>query len=187
MLNKIILDFDNTIAQSAETILQMNGHKEIDPKILEWDFAPYAKTGEEKKLYLDTFQNPLFWDNLIPMPGFAQWLNAQSLLGLDIYVCSRRLPGQFTRLIEWMKSYGFDEYIKDYILVSKSTDTKSMLIDDSTVIIDDNPKSFGDVKKGLKVRFGNYAYGQEYDENQGLIFHYPDWQTMPNWYRYKQD
>lgn len=174
---KIILDFDNTIARSSDAILSLHGYSNVDNKLLNWDFTPFAKNPQEKEAMLSDFQNPKFWDILKPMEGFGEWLRRQATYyGIEIYVCSVRKPGQFTNLIDWMKGQGFDEYITDYVLMNKSLSNKSILLDKNTFIIDDNPKSFGDDNEAFKVRFGDYAYGEGYN-NYDL--HCISWSDVP--------
>lgn len=174
--SKIILDFDNTIAQSAETILLMHGHV-CDPRILGWDFSPYASTPEEQALMVNEFNTDEFWDKLIPMPGIKEWLKDQYKHSIPIYVCSKRFAGQFTRVIDWMKKEGLDEYITDYFFIYKSYKSKAALLDKEAIIIDDNPKCFGDDDDARKIRFKSYKYGDEY---QNYKEQYESWDEMPH-------
>ena len=173
---KIILDFDNTIAQSAETILSMHGHV-CDPRILEWDFSPYASTPEEQALMINEFNTAEFWDKLIPMPGVKEWLKDQYKHNIPIYVCSKRFVGQFTRVIDWMKKEDLDEYITDYFFIYKSHKSKASLLDKDAIIIDDNPKCFGGDDEARKIRFKSYKYGDEY---QNYKEQYESWDEIPH-------
>lgn len=173
--SKIILDFDNTIARSAETILGMYGY-ECDPQVLEWDFSPYAKNDEESKEMVDKFQCEEFWEKLEPMDGFKEWIAKQFEEGFDIYVCSRRFIGQFSKVINWMNEQDLDKYIKDYIFIYKSFDTKTMLLDKETFIIDDNPKCFGTDEEAYKIRIGKYKYADSYNNFEMQV---DCWSKMP--------
>lgn len=166
-MRKILIDFDNTIAMSAEAIISiMTGieQREVEPKILEWSFRPYAKNSEDTAKFVEMFKSPRFWEELKPMDGFLSWLKRQKEnSGVPVLICSRRLDGQFDNLISWCRRFGIDEFIDDYALISKSYGTKSYLVDDETVIIDDNPSCFNGSEIGTRIIFGYYAYSSKCD------------------------
>lgn len=166
-MKKIILDFDNTIANSCETIINIKTGVPVDeiiPRHVGWNFTPYAKTSEEKKSFVSVFNTQEFWDNVQPLDGFIEWIKKQHEEGIPIYVCSKRYIGQFSNLILWFKRYDIDQYITDYILINKEYSTKSLLLDDETYLIDDNPKCFNNSKVGITILIGDYGYGYELSE-----------------------
>lgn len=181
--DKIVLDFDNTIAMSSETIIRiknpMLANTIINPSTLDWDFHPYAKTDAEVNEYVDGFKSPSFWKKLEVFPGFIDWLKRQYETGIPIYICSLRMEDQFTNLISWCKSHGIDEYITDYILISKQFGTKQILLDERTVIIDDNPKCFGNNQNAMRVWFNNYGYAiKDVEAGCRYSMHCLDWNFM---------
>lgn len=168
-MKKILIDFDNTIANSCETIINIKTGIPVDeviPRQVGWDFTPYANTPEErKKSFVSVFNTQEFWDMIQPLDGFIEWIKKQHKEGIPIYVCSKRFIGQFSNLILWFKRYDIDQYISDYILIHKDYSTKSFLLDDETYIIDDNPKCFNNSNIGTRILIGDYGYGHDFEKD----------------------
>ena len=94
----IVIDFDNTLVNSSETILRFlywkNRHKtnntfKYNSTILKWDFAPYAKTEEDTNFCKSQFNNQRFYDELEPMKGALETLR-ELHKKYRIVVCSNR-------------------------------------------------------------------------------------------------
>lgn len=182
---KILIDFDSTIADSANCILKKIFNIDWKPEELQWDFKPYG-TPELRSEMVRTFKTIEFWDALEPVPGFLDWLNTQQKEKIPIYICSKRPLDGLDLLIPWTRKHNIDKYIADYIFISKNYD-KSLFIDDETIIIDDKPDCFWNSTSGHRILFGNYGYASAFLANhEGEYAHYPSdhvtsWDKMPFW------
>lgn len=179
---KIVLDFDSTIADSADCILnKLFNISDWKPETLEWDFAPYGSEAE-RKLMVASFMKPEFWDNLTPINGVVNWIKQQYEEKIPVYICSKRTNNDFEHVISWCQKYGIDQYITDYVFICKSYD-KSIIMDEETIIIDDKPDCFYKSDIGYPILFGNYKYAASFLEgkDQKNIVKIPDWKAMPHW------
>ena len=154
----IVIDFDNTLVNSSETILRMlywkNRHKtnnmfSYNPNILKWDFTPYAKTEEDTNFCKAQFNNQKFYDELEPMEGALEALR-ELHKNYRIVICSNRNVENIEMFVTTVRNLFGD------------------VIDDIIPIIDNFDKSL--VKAHIRIDDKIECMEKDYSSSQFLLY-----------------
>ena len=165
----IVIDFDNTLVNSSETILRMlywkNRHKtnntfRYNPNILKWDFTPYAKTEEDIKFCKSQFNKQKFYDELEPMEGALEVLR-ELHKDYRIVVCSNRNVENVEMFITTVRNL-FGDVIDDIVPLIDNFD-KSII--KCHIRIDDKIECMMNDDNSFNILFGNYGYNKKADED----------------------
>lgn len=165
----LIVDFDNTLVNSSETILRMlywkNRHKTnntfgYNPNILKWDFTPYAKTEEDTNFCKAQFNNQRFYDELEPMKGALEVLR-ELHKNYRIVICSNRNVENIEMFVTTVRNL-FGDVVDDIIPIIDSFD-KSIIKAD--IRIDDKIECMMNDYSSFNILFGDYGYNKNCDED----------------------
>lgn len=165
----LIVDFDNTLVNSSETILRMlywkNRHKtnntfSYNPNILKWDFTPYAKTEEDTNFCKAQFNKQRFYDELEPMEGALEVLR-ELHKNYRIVVCSNRNVENIEMFVTTVRNL-FGDIVDDIVPIIDEFD-KSIIKAD--IRIDDKIECMMNDDNSFNILFGNYGYNKNCDED----------------------
>lgn len=165
----LIIDFDNTLVNSSETILHMlywkNRHKtnntfSYNPNILKWDFTPYAKTEEDTSFCKAQFNKQRFYDELEPMEGALEVLR-ELHKNYRIVVCSNRNVENIEMFVTTVRNL-FGDVVDDIIPLIDNFD-KSVI--KGHIRIDDKIECMMNDDNSFNILFGNYGYNKICDED----------------------
>ena len=165
----IVIDFDNTLVNSSETILRFlhwkNHHKtnnmfSYNPNILKWDFTPYAKTEEDIKFCKSQFNNQRFYDELEPMEGALEALR-ELHKKYRIVVCSNRNVENIEMFVTTVRNL-FGDVVDDIVPLIDEFD-KSIV--KAYIRIDDKIECMRKDCSSFNILFGEYGYNKNCDED----------------------
>lgn len=167
-MTEIVIDFDNTIANSSVTalrhapILRSTSYKgslikdlSLDhfQRNLEWNFKPYT---DDPKQVVDFMSSDAFWKYLQPMPGCVEFLEKHYNVD-KLYLCSCRAHNNYTPLLDWLDEKKLSQYFTDIVLLTTNSFDKSIVSGKDRIIIDDQPRCLqGEWKR--KILFGDWKY-----------------------------
>lgn len=165
----IVIDFDNTIVNSSETILKFlywknryktNNTFKYDSTILNWDFTPYAKTEEDIKFCKAQFNNQKFYDELEPMEGALEALR-ELHKKYRIVICSNRNVENIEMFVTTIRNL-FGDVIDDIVPLIDEFD-KSIV--KAYIRIDDKIECMRKDCSSFNILFGEYGYNKNCDED----------------------
>ena len=163
---RILIDFDNTIANSSECIVRMMQWKNrynpntsfyYNPSEILWDFSPYAKTEEDKKWCLSQFTSQKFYDNLDLIEGCKEVLE-ELHKDYEIIICSKKCKEAMEMCMTWIQNNLEKGLHYDSVIFVSGFNDKSYIKAD--IIIDDRLESLDCENKDIAIHFGNYGYNQ---------------------------
>lgn len=168
----LIIDFDNTIADSSKRVYDMflQRHNRpadelFDCAKLRWSFEPYVTSEKDKQECLALFDEKDFYTGL-------DWVDENTKEALEllskkynIIICSKRNKNAFTPLLDWLEQHITCPYQTCFV----STFDKGMVGRRDSIIIDDKPICLvGNKDRSKRILFGNYGYQQdEFDKLKG--------------------
>lgn len=179
----LIIDFDNTLADSAATTIQhtwdshpatYEGYTYCDYDLL-WNFDPFVKD-EHKAETLDYMSTESFFENLpvahangedpeIALESLKNCLTRLSK-NFNLVLCTNRDGISFEYVKTWLKAKGIFDLFSTLICVSNFD--KSII--QGEVIIDDKVECLLDGDRKIRIPFGGYRYTKDdiYDNLRAL-------------------
>lgn len=163
---KLVIDYDNTMVNSSRTIINKlhwkNRHDRdnsfsYDPKELQWDFSPYAKTEEDRLWCVNQFNEQSFYDNLEPMRNCKEVLKKLHDK-YEIIVCSNRSSSNAEMFLMSVHNL-FGDLIDKIIIVDDFNKGEYIKAD---IRIDDRADCMND-EDSFNILFGDYGYNR-YDD-----------------------
>lgn len=172
--DNLIIDFDNTLADSSRTAIQhtwdkypeaYEGSVYRDYDLL-WNFDPFVKE-EHKEETLAYMSTEDFFKNL-PVAhadgedSTAAWNNLRECLKrlskrYNLVLCTNRDGHSFEYVKEWLKEKRLFEFFSNLICVSNFD--KSII--EGSVIIDDKVECLLEGTRALRIPFGGYRYTKD--------------------------
>ena len=187
MIKNIIIDFDNTIANSSETAFNYFCDKykaldpsiSYDPSILLWNFQPFIKNECQLKDVLEYMNSESFFNQVGVLKGVREVLYKLKENSLKLTLCTNRSGRSFDYVKDWLKS--FDLYkVFDYIVCVSSFD-KSII--NGEIIIDDKPSCMINDNRQAHIIFGNFKYAKdEFIDNFNSIKDPKSYKFCENWH-----
>ena len=175
MLDNIIIDFDNTLADSSRAAVEYAKDKyrlvsaeNYNPSELLWGFDPFVTDSEMQKDTVGYMNSEDFFNKVEIMP------NAKAALAgfkkdnpsVSLTVCTNRTGQSFDFMKKWLLDHCLTQLF-DHIVCVSSFD-KSVLKGD--VIIDDKPSCMLNDNRPYHIVFGDCRYTKkEFIENYDLL------------------
>ena len=187
MIKNIIIDFDNTIANSSETAFKYFGDKYkmldanmlYDSSILLWNFQPFIKDEDQLKDVLKYMNSESFFKEVRVIAGVREVLYKLKENSLKLTLCTNRTGQSFDYVKDWLKSFDLYEFF-DYIVCVSSFD-KSII--NGEIIIDDKPGCMINDNRQAHIIFGNFKYAKdEFIDNFNLIKDPKSYKFCKDWY-----
>ena len=165
MIKNIIIDFDNTIANSSETAFNyfcdkykaLDPNISYDPSILLWNFQPFIKDEDQLKDVLKYMNSESFFKEVRVIAGVREALYKLKENSLKLTLCTNRTGQSFDYVKDWLKSFDLYEFF-DYIVCVSSFD-KSII--NGEIIIDDKPGCMINDNRQAHIIFGNFKYTKD--------------------------
>lgn len=165
MVKNIVIDFDNTIANSSETALAYISNKykafdfssSYDPSVLLWGFQPFITDKDQVKEVLDYMNSKDFFDNLKVVENVEKALSYFKKNNIKLTLCTNRTGQSFDYVREWLKKQNLYELF-DYVICVSSFD-KSII--NGEIIIDDKLSCMINDDRQVHIVFGNYKYTKD--------------------------
>jgi 5'(3')-deoxyribonucleotidase len=160
----LIIDFDNTIANSSKRAYDMfkKNHKDVlkfSKSKLRWGFQPYANSDEERAEMLSYFSCEEFYKKLKWIDHYTKKAIKKLSKKYNIIICSMRNKNAYTPLIEWLEKNMPCEYQTCLL----SSYDKGIVGRKGSIIIDDKPSCLtGNKHRSKKILFGTWGY--QFDE-----------------------
>ena len=163
---KLVIDYDNTMVNSSRTIINKlhwkNRHDRdnsfsYDPKELQLDFSPYAKTEEDRLWCVNQFNEQSFYDDLEPMRNCKEVLKKLHDK-YEIIVCSNRSSSNAEMFLMSVHNL-FGDLIDKIIIVDDFNKGEYIKAD---IRIDDKVDCMND-EESINILFGDYGYNR-YDD-----------------------
>lgn len=156
---KILIDFDNCISNSAETVVNLykKEYKKKDitynSKEIEWDFTPYILK-EHLSWALRRFTSQEFYDNLELMPNCKEVLERLSKEH-ELIIVTKKHPDGVSMNDQWIRNNL--PFIERVVYLRQDSFDKSLIQGD--IIIDDKIECMlGDQDRKFGLLFGDYTY-----------------------------
>lgn len=154
---KIIVDFDNTIADSAKEIINIYNYLYDETCIhktneIKWDFdgiIPKERLCE----MLEYFERKEFFDTLKPIDGAYDVLKQLSKDN-EVIIVSKHPSSSSSLKREWIRKHF--PFINRCVFLDQVGMDKSVIHGD--VVIDDNLECLESITAKYKICFGDYAY-----------------------------
>jgi len=168
---RIILDFDNTIVNSAETIIRLYQKKvfkyePIHREKIKWDFSPYIP-----KMHLpwalNMFQEQEFYDNLDFMDNAKEVLERLSKKH-ELVICTKKHPDGVSMNDQWIRNNL--PFIDSVVYLRQDSFDKS-LVGGNSIILDDKIECLIEGNRKFRLLFGDYGYQDEYYNNEDIKRH----------------
>ena len=162
----LIIDFDNTIADSSKRVYDMflkhhnlPENSPFDYSKLKWGFEPYVTSEEDKRECLSYFDDEDFYSELTWIDEYAKdAIKCLHNKEYNIIICSKRNKNAYAPLLDWLDQNMPCEYQTCFV----STFDKGMVGRRNSIIIDDKPTCLiGNLDRSKKILFGNYGYQQD--------------------------
>lgn len=158
---RILVDFDNTIAKSAETIIKLyqkktgDYYKRYNDKDLQWDFSPYISTTDDLKWALGMFGRQEFYDALEPFKCVLEVLERLSSKH-EIIIVTKKHPDAVSMNAQWIRNNL--SFVHRVVYLDQDSFDKSLVVGD--VIIDDKINALGG-DRNLRLLIGDYGYQEK--------------------------
>lgn len=198
MKKNIIIDFDNTLANSSETTIKHiwskypNDYKDMvyhDYELL-WNFKPFIKD-EHVSETLEYMSSKEFFEELSVAHSFDETeenaiKNLKSFLSFvsndyNIILCTNRSGSSFDYVKDWLKKKDLDKYFTHKVCVSSFD--KSVIV--GSIIIDDKLECLNTGSRDIRIVFGNHKYTMdEFSKNKNnnsylLISNWSNLNSLP--------
>ena len=176
---KLVIDYDNTMVNSSRTIINKlhwkNRHDRdnsfsYDPKELQWDFSPYAKTEEDRLWCVNQFNEQSFYDDLEPMRNCKEVLKRLHDK-YEIIVCSNRSSSNAEMFLMSVHNL-FGDLIDKIIIVDDFNKGEYIKAD---IRIDDRADCMND-EDSFNILFGDYGYSDSESDNVDYVA--KDWDEV---------
>lgn len=185
MIKNIVIDFDNTIADSSEAALEYFCDKyktldlnNYDPSVLLWSFKPFITDENQLKDVLEYMNSKDFFKKVEVIENVKKALYYFKKNRLKVTLCTNRTGQSFDYVKEWLKSHDLYEFF-DYIVCVSSFD-KSII--SGEIIIDDKPTCMINDNRQAHIVFGNYKYTRdEFIDNFDSIEDPKSYKFCKNW------
>ena len=165
MIKNIVIDFDNTIANSSETALAYISDKykkfdfntSYDPSVLLWGFQPFITDKGQIREVLDYINSKDFFSNLKTVENVEEALSYFKKNNIDLTLCTNRTGQSFDYVKEWLKKQNLYDFF-NYVICVSSFD-KNVI--NGEIIIDDKPSCMINDDRQAHIVFGNYRYTKD--------------------------
>ena len=165
MIKNIVIDFDNTIANSSETALAYISDKyktfdfntSYDPSVLLWGFQPFITDKGQIKEVLDYINSKDFFNNLKTIENVEEALSYFKKNNIELTLCTNRTGQSFDYVKEWLKKQNLYDFF-NYVICVSSFD-KNVI--NGEIIIDDKPSCMINDDRQAHIVFGNYRYTKD--------------------------
>ena len=165
MVENIVIDFDNTIANSSETALAYISGKyktfdfntSYDPSVLLWGFQPFITDKSQIREVLDYINSKDFFNNLKIIENVEKALSYFKNNNIKLTLCTNRTGQSFDYVKEWLKKQNLYDFF-NYVICVSSFDKN---IINGEVIIDDKPSCMINDDRQAHIVFGNYRYTKD--------------------------
>lgn len=165
MIKNIVIDFDNTIANSSETALAYISDKyktfdfntSYDPSVLLWGFQPFITDKGQIREVLDYINSKDFFNNLKTIENVEEALSYFKKNNIELTLCTNRTGQSFDYVKEWLKKQNLYDFF-NYVICVSSFD-KNVI--NGEVIIDDKPSCMINDDRQAHIVFGNYRYTKD--------------------------
>lgn len=165
MIKNIVIDFDNTIANSSETALAYISDKyktfdfntSYDPSVLLWGFQPFITDKGQIREVLDYINSKDFFNNLKTIENVEEALSYFKKNNIELTLCTNRTGQSFDYVKEWLKKQNLYDFF-NYVICVSSFD-KNVI--NGEVIIDDKPSCMINDDRQTHIVFGNYRYTKD--------------------------
>lgn len=156
---KLYIDFDDTLADSNKALRMLYADvfkTHVPPELLEWDGRDQFKLAPEGWVK-NVFKEDEIWKYIRLFKDcepILQKLKDSDLF--DMQICSIGYPNNIKNKIDFLERYNMGRYFSEYHLITKATDKFEMgkdIIQDG-ILIDDNIKNFGKVKRPILFTIG---------------------------------
>lgn len=165
-IKNIIIDFDNTLANSSVAAIEYIQNKysikdsvPYDPSALLWGFEPFITDKEQVKEALEYMNSEEFFKKVDLMENAKKtlyYLKKEAPL-VGITLCTNRTGKSFDLVKKWLKEYDLDQFF-NYLICVSSFD-KSVI--NGEVIIDDKPTCMLMDQRPYHIVFGDYRYSRD--------------------------
>ena len=165
MIKNIVIDFDNTIANSSETALAYISDKyktfdfntSYDPSVLLWGFQPFITDKCQIREVLDYINSKDFFNNLKTIENVEEALSYFKKNNIELTLCTNRTGQSFDYVKEWLKKQNLYDFF-NYVICVSSFD-KNVI--NGEIIIDDKPSCMINDDRQAHIVFGNYRYTKD--------------------------
>ena len=165
MIENIVIDFDNTIANSSETALAYISDKyktfdfnsSYDPSVLLWGFQPFITDKGQIKEVLDYINSEDFFNSLKTVENVEKALSYFKKNNIKLTLCTNRTGQSFDYVKEWLKKQNLYDFF-NYVICVSSFD-KNVI--NGEIIIDDKPSCMINDDRQAHIVFGNYRYTKD--------------------------
>ena len=165
MIKNIVIDFDNTIANSSETALAYISDKyktfdfntSYDPSVLLWGFQPFITDKGQSREVLDYINSKDFFNNLKTIENVEEALSYFKKNNIELTLCTNRTGQSFDYAKEWLKKQNLYDFF-NYVICVSSFD-KNVI--NGEIIIDDKPSCMINDDRQAHIVFGNYRYTKD--------------------------
>ena len=165
MIKNIVIDFDNTIANSSETALAYISDKyktfdfntSYDPSVLLWGFQPFITDKGQIREVLDYINSKDFFNNLKTIENVEEALSYFKKNNIELTLCTNRTGQSFDYVKEWLKKQNLYDFF-NYVICVSSFD-KNVI--NGEIIIDDKPSCMINDDRQAHIVFGNYRYTKD--------------------------
>lgn len=166
MKKDLIIDFDNTIANSSKRVYDMYLEKNPDKvtdlffnkEALKWNFEPYVTDEEGKKECISYFSSKEMYEKLEWLDPYVEDALKELSKNYNIIICSRREKDAYTPLIDWLEKNMPCEYQTCFV----SSYDKGMVGRRGSIIIDDKPICLLNNKdRSKKILIGKWGYQKD--------------------------
>ena len=186
MIKNIVIDFDNTIANSSETALAYISDKyktfdfnsSYDPSVLLWGFQPFITDKGQIKEVLDYINSKDFFSNLKTVENVEKALSYFKNNNIKLTLCTNRTGQSFDYVKEWLKKQNLYDFFNYAICVSSFD--KNVI--NGEIIIDDKPSCMINDGRQAHIVFGNYRYTKdEFIDNFNSIENPKSYKFCKDW------
>lgn len=156
----VILDFDGTINNASETIVELYQAKTKDysmkyeDKLLQWDFLPYIPKSDYEYA-ISRFWNQELYDNMELQPHCKDTLIKHSE-NFEFIIVTKKNPMAVYMNDQWLRNMGIKKYISRVIYLDQKDFTKSII--NADIHLDDKLECLLGGKRDFKLLFGDYKY-----------------------------
>lgn len=178
--NYVVIDFDNTIADTTRSIIEMLSEKtnrEIlyEPSVVQWNFKPYIQNEEEWKFCMSCFES----EEMYKRAKIIDETNLRNFLDSTEYqtiLCSCRRPKTYDYCLNYIKQ---NKLNFDHVVFTNSFDKSMIAPGQNSVIVDDKTECLsGD--RGARILFGNYGYQNKTSEAEWHTHKASNWKNVKN-------
>lgn len=174
----ILLDMDNTLTNSAETIIKLFYKKvgryiPIKQNEIMWDFKPYIIGEDAYKWALSMFSNQEFYDNLELYPNCYKTLKKLSEK-YELVICTKKEPSAVAMCDKWLREKL--PFIDRIVYLSQHDFDKSCIMADYR--IDDKWECLNNEYDDVKILFGNFGYQKEHEDESYVCVKLADWDII---------